>query len=722
MVLFLQIVAGFIVALVLCVLAALWWVKRWIRRAVDNAAASTALLDPRLARPARIFLERCAEGEPGEALSELWRQYHDLGFRLLGDYTEREGSFTLARFARHPELKLALTLIEESDEKVEGTVWAMTEDKRLLAWGSGSEISLVSDMVHWIAWEDLPPERCFAEMCEAVQEKTLREPNASLLRNVWERMYALHADAEIAGGVPSREEVQARVTTLSPQADAATVDGVYEISRSQWRTRMEAAVLDHWRRASRLDAVLWQRLDGRIHVIDASLSADEITERLPSVENAEALMTQLQEQGFTGINLYEEIQKRLPASCRYTRLGEVRRPVHALLYGDDGGAAEEESSGKGALPYGYRAIDEQGREETGSIFATDSADAHRQLRALGRQDVHLLTEPSAGGQVAEVFFNPAIAAEAVRAVQAPITASLLRSLRANMWIWLPPLILLFFSLSSAGQADWRDWLIYAYAGFALAFTAGTVAPMLLFYQYQRARIFGRWKRAMLYLSLLEKVNWIGGLKSFQLVAERCKILAAAGQEDQAVTLWSKQEKDVDPEVYYSELGQIYEAGGRSEKQLAAQRQLYEISATRELPTIDLALSLIRYRRVADESEALIGRLQSSHLSELALGGYHLVRGMILADRQQYSHALNQYRQAAEQLQQYAKAMPLILGLLAEVNGYVALALRATGKEQLAGEVWESVAPILRVHASTRLLVERYESGVDGRPPEAGCTL
>jgi len=54
-------------------------------------------------------------------------------------------------------------------------------------------------------------------------------------------------------------------------------------------------------------------------------------------------------------------------------------------------------------------------------------------------------------------------------------------------------------------------------------------------------------------------------------------------------------------------------------------------------------------------------------------------------------------------------VPLIIGLLTEINGYSALSLKRNGDTQKASDLWRQVRPLLGKHVACRRLVAEFEA-------------
>ncbi|MFN3988086.1 MAG: hypothetical protein ACK4KV_21565 [Rhodocyclaceae bacterium] len=707
--LFLQILLAVALVVALGVVLAYFWARRWVRRKVADLSENAEILDlaqqrvPRIRLTATDVPEDCCE-----SLREAWPKWHALGFRKIGDFSDRNGGFLVLRLAAHVEQRLGLALGETEQGQPVSVVFALTDGKRLVASADGLGPALSSSSAEWVLDDGQAPAMRVGLMQARLGEVALRAVDPSMVKSVFERAYALVMDAEIAAGPPTRQAIELRAAERGSVLDAERAEIAERIGYDAWRSRMEEAALDNWRRASKVDAVTWERLDGDVHVVDRVIRVEALRNYLCHDEQSTRLFDQLLSQGHTGPQLYREVQERLPVAARRVCIGEVRRPVRAMLFASPEMPAGE--SDLGARAHGYEGQGEDGRVLRGSVLANDASDAHAQLQSMGVASARVVTEPSPGVPDSVLNIDPRSAALMVRAAREPVPLAVVRSLGASVWIWLPPLLLLGWSLSDGGPLSWGDWLIIGYALLAAAAMVVLVAPMLLYNQMARAKLLGQWRRARLCLALLRRVNLLGGITRAQLLAERCKLLAAEGHHAEALALWQEHEADFPPDQYLSELAQIHDAAGDTDAMIEVQRQTVEHSTAKAMPRVDLAMSLVRYQRAADEAERVLGAVSPRDLSELVLSGYHYTRGMILAERNQHGPALRHYQQAIEHASGY-RGQPLIAGLIAEINGYVALSLRAAGEPERADALWRTVLPVLNGSASSHMLILRYEDAM-----------
>jgi hypothetical protein len=738
MMLVLKVILGVLIALLLLLYVGRWWVKRWFRNKVGQTMAAVACIDPRYQQPARITLSAVdAQERLGPVAEAAWAQCHALGFRALGDWHVDAGGLSRLRAAAHKVIGIGLALrwSDEANDDSAGparfAVLALTDNNRLLAISNDpDETALDVTGIRWRIDPAATPSSALALLSAEVAGQTLRAFDAPLFRAAYERAFAARSDHALAS-VPQRADFDARLATLPQTVDAATAERAWQMTLTQWHERVAEAALDQFRRGATIDLVRWERIKDKLHVVHATTPDASIRDWLVDDEREGTLAAQLIAQGLHGPALYDALVARLPAHRRQARLGNVTRPLAAVVYGpaEDidvssdlstdmpsaappaAAPAAPRAASAVAQDHAYVARDAAGREVSGSIVASSSGDAKRQLEKLGLDSPRVLLEPLSIGAPEPYMLDPEFNAAKARAVTRGLGMALLVALGGNAWLWLPPLLWVGWSLYSGPPYGWGDWLGFGVAGLAVVALLVLILPMILYHELLRARMQARWRQARFCLFLLRRLNLMKALNADQLLVEELKIDAGAGDADGALARWAEREPHLPRDQYLLALASIYDAAGDHVGMIAAQRELRVASAAPDMPTVDLAMSLARHggNAGADEAEALLATMQVQDLSELVAGGYQFARGLVAAAREQHAVASRHFQSAQQQLMQY-RNNPMMHGLLSEIGGHHALALRSGGDAQGASALWTTVAPVLHAAASTQYLVQRWERG------------
>lgn len=699
---FLQIVGVIALLILVALLIGAWWLRRWWKHTLTRVTQAQRSLDPLLNWPARLQLSACEVDPADDPLALHWPRWVAAGFSRLGDYQHSDGVLTSLRLASHPS-GMTLCLVADPLQKPCATLYAVTADGCFLAVSEAPGSGAQTAKLHWTVADTTDP----AALCDALQAlwtergQTPRPLDARVAVAAIERAYAVWMDRQLAQA-PTPDAVQARLAASGQRVDAQALQQALEAHQRRWREQVAAAALEVWRQSSKTDAVTWTRLQHEIDVVPESISDDEVRERLGGDDLADQLLAQTAAQGLSGIRRYAAVVERLSLEQRRHELARLNRPLPLRLYVRDAALAPEQAPAE-TRTYVWRSPD---GGESGAVLASSVADARMQLRGMGHADAQILIEPDALSANADrSYWTPDSAAVAARAAGESITVSLLRTLLANVWLWLPPLLALAWAFH--GAADFGLWqgLAVGYALLSGGLLLWLVLPMALFHQAQARKAEANYAGAKNLMTLLRLIRPLG-LSAAQIQRELASIEFGMGRDAAALQRLQTLRPALDDAGWYEILAATLGASGDHAALIDAQRRAMELAQDPTLQKIDLALSLLRYRHDARGAEALLGSVAPGSLSAASSAGYHYGRGLLLAEHNQHGPALRQYRSAIDSLATF-KSNPLIRVLTAEIEAFAALSLRAEGRREEAEALWNSVWPLLSRHPSTRYLEGRW---------------
>ena len=695
---FLQTLLAVLLVIVVVVVAGIWWVKRWIARAVGEHTAAAELLDPSLLRPARMHLQPARQLELGDEASEFWEAAGKLGFRKLADF---DGNVCV-RAGQHVSLPLLVAVVEDDQESAHFTCFAVDTERTLTAVTSEPGTSIQIGKLHWHAEPDLTMAEALGRLQELTKERTLLKLTAGQCRAACEQSHAARMDRLLAVP-PRREQIVDGGAADSERTDDKLIDLAFALATCHWREQVEEAARDHFLRKSELDAIDWERIKDDVHVVHGHLDEGDIDNMLVDDEVGEQILRQMVDQGLQGVELYEQVLARLPAPAHREKLGEVSRPLRAVIYGptDEPG----DSAGK---QYLYQANDGD-RKVHGAVVATSAGDAKRQLTNIGLTQSALLCDPTPLDDELEFDWSDREAARvAARSTDESVVVAALRSLVSTGWIWGPPCALLVWTFLDGAPFGLGDYVVMAYAGAAAVAMVFLVAPMIVYDLFLRARVNARWRAARFLIALLSKINTFSGLGANLLLLERLKIVAAQGNDDSALRTWESRRADMSEAEYQGGLSMLYDAMGDHEGMIRAQRAIVQAeTGGHEMPSVDLAMSLARFDG-ADEAEALLSGIAPQDLTELSAAAYHYSRGLIIASRESHEQALPLYGRAMQLLETYS-SNPLVTLFVAEINARAAISLKEIGEADEANALWRRAWSVLRPHRGTDVLEARFEA-------------
>jgi len=700
---FLKILLAVAIVIIGIIAAGIWWLRSRLSAAACEFGEAFKLVEHVDLAPARLHLVRDEHPDHEHDVESLIASLEALGFQRIGDLCDYECGLTL-RISRHVSLPIAAAVGAAPNSPPGFVLFALDDTRRVVGRGNGLGDSIALDRLDWQVDPGISPESAFKSM-EAALGDNQAPIDLRVIRAILEQVHGVRMDRKIVHQ-PTRDTLGEIAAAKGLELTDEQFDTALGVVMEHWYGQINDAVLDRYRRNSRIDAASWEALRDDIHVVHARLDNDSIEAMLVFDEAGQKVFGSCVAQGLSGIDLYRAVTERLPPDQQWVELDEVERPVRAVLFKPDDSIASNEPA---AGHYLYEAADPDGKVREGSVIATSSGDAKQQLSRMGMRNPRIITEPVPGSNAAdELCVDDTSARVAAKAATQSVGLSTVRALGGNWWIWAPPLALLAKSLHDGAPFSWGDYAVFAYALLALMALTFLIAPIILYNQLLLATLKAETRPAMLLVRALGALSIFGGMTAAQLRAERCKILAMDGKCDQALSLWKDERGNMSEAEYLAGLVSIFDASGDVQQKIETQRLLLDTPSSRETAVVDLAMSLARYTDDIDDPEKLIQSVSPAELSELAVAGYQYTRGLLAARRGQYALAIRHYTQALETAEQYA-AMPIVLGFIAEMNGYVALALKQSGDEQKAGAIWDSVLPILTRHRSTASLIEAYEA-------------
>ncbi|HEY5994677.1 MAG TPA: hypothetical protein VIU46_08775 [Gallionellaceae bacterium] len=348
----------------------------------------------------------------------------------------------------------------------------------------------------------------------------------------------------------------------------------------------------------------------------------------------------------------------------------------------------------------FEGIGPDGTAEKNSLVAVDVTDAHQQLTRMGYRDIRVLTADLETVKLSKSAEN-APPEELINTRYDSLLIAVLKIYKGNWPFWVPGVLLVANEWRSGGPLYGGIALLAA----GLLLTTVLSLPVVLHNQEQLARVYGRYRSGLLYVSLLRRLNFTKAITPLYLDAERAKMLAGMGKVEQALQEFSVHADDPNQVSYLTQLVSIHDAAGDRKKMIEVQRKLLAESKNSNEIRIDLAWSLVRYTTEFDEARQLVAGLHSSNCGGLYASGLRIVHGLLAQVGNQHEVAARELRKVLDELA--AMTSPGIIGMRAELRAYLALSLKALGRRGEADALWQEVLPLLKIHHYD-LLIKRYE--------------
>ncbi|MES1167996.1 MAG: hypothetical protein ABUL61_02380, partial [Oleiharenicola lentus] len=275
----------------------------------------------------------------------------------------------------------------------------------------------------------------------------------------------------------------------------------------------------------------------------------------------------------------------------------------------------------------------------------------------------------------------------------------------------------YFSWRGDRPFSWGDWLGFVLTPLYAVYFLAVVTPMLAFDQLLQAAVWRDWPVQRRYIAFLRFSRALirMGVSENELLWREANALAAGGNLTAALAHVAplKGHPDVAEFLYWSRASTLHEFAGDYHGQLKCVEQAIASKPEGTDSYIDLAaVRILRFRDVAG-ARAALAKIEDKELAETARGVYLLVRGVTDVEARDYAAGEKDLREAEAILSQIGNA--LILGFLADLQAYLALALVATGRPQEARSRYLSVRPLLVAQKADHLLA-RVDVAVGGTVP------
>jgi len=263
----------------------------------------------------------------------------------------------------------------------------------------------------------------------------------------------------------------------------------------------------------------------------------------------------------------------------------------------------------------------------------------------------------------------------------------------------------FFSWHGARPFGWVDWLGFILTPIYTGYFLVVVTPMLAYDQLIQAAVWRDWSAQRRYIAVLRFVRRLMrvGVSDNELLWREANALAAGGNLSAALAHVAPLHghQDIAEYIYFSRASTLHEFAGDFRGQLQCIEQAVACHPDGTDSYIDLAaVRIMRFRDVTG-ARAALAKIEDKELAETPRGVCLLVRGAVAVEARDYAVAEKELREAEAILGKVGNA--LILGFLADLQAYLALALVATGRSPEARARYLSVRPLLVARKADHLM-------------------
>ncbi|MCB1050991.1 MAG: hypothetical protein KDC71_10365 [Acidobacteria bacterium] len=673
---FLYIFAALIVFLIALYIALKLIVRRFVHTKLAQYQSVLDTGDPKRLWPVRIRIRPASPATAPDIESD-WAVCLRLGYQLQGDFEDEDGYFAL-RIGVNSKANQFVALLRH-----EGTLSCLSffvdKEGNYYVFSNFPHMECQGSMGRW-EYLETSTSGLIENAFHRAQKVEIRSLNSQECQMLLEQAYGDLMESSLFPG---------------PKADDFSDLGAFDFAQRLWSEQVKSLILYKCEQKQLQPDDDWLV----VHEGMGSTSLQSELEAIfdwPDIETEKYLTEPLIAQGYSGLELFKQMEMRAPVPFQLVQVVRFDQPIKAEVFRKTFGRASI------ARPIAYEATNGSGQKVQGVLLALDTNDAKAQLDRMQLVDtkVHfdsfLLEDEPLEFQLETMIHTSQFQGDS-------IGRSVIRSLSSQVLIWLPPMVLLIWSLRQHRPMGLTDWAIFVYAGMAACIMVGLIGPMVCYHFYYRSRLFCHWSQAQFWLNLLKILP--GPAKKIQTI-EQCVVWAGGGQLDRALTLWNKQRSHVPEREFLAGLVRIYDHAGDDAKKTQAMRQAYELDPANSIYAMDLALSLAKQGQELDFVKEILDSVSIDRVSELVKIGHLATQGYILAHEKNYDSAMAKFHQANNIAHNFTS--PLIYLFIVEMQATIAILLKKSGRINQAEKLWNHHLRFVQRHKSMRFLIDQYQ--------------
>jgi Flp pilus assembly protein TadD len=232
-------------------------------------------------------------------------------------------------------------------------------------------------------------------------------------------------------------------------------------------------------------------------------------------------------------------------------------------------------------------------------------------------------------------------------------------------------------------------------------------------KFERAMSLNAWARWAEMLAALPSVRRI--LPAPQYAFYEAKALAGLGQLDEALDTVRKFADDprTPAWLYWGQLADVFHTAKLGDRAIECGRKAVEHAPDNPTVLIDLAMSLLRYRRDPASARPLVERARSYEIGDLLHPFLLMTEGVLALEEGRPETARELLDEAADRAELFRHSTALMGGAIDRIHTYLTLACAATGDQAAAEAHYRIAEPRLRAFETTDL-IERCQAALGHR--------
>lgn len=226
-------------------------------------------------------------------------------------------------------------------------------------------------------------------------------------------------------------------------------------------------------------------------------------------------------------------------------------------------------------------------------------------------------------------------------------------------------------------------------------------------RYARAMAYNAWGRWAEMLAALRPLRPY--MPATQFAFHQAKALAGLGQLDDAIDVVRPYANDrkTPAWLYWGQLADVFHAAKLPDRVIECGEKALADSPENVTILIDLAMSLLRYRRDVDRARPLIERAHQHSVSDVIRPFLMMSDGVLAFESKRPSQARPILEESIEEAERFRNASPLIGAAIDRIHAYLALTCAALGDHAAAEQHFKIAEPRMRAFDATDML-ERCE--------------
>lgn len=360
--------------------------------------------------------------------------------------------------------------------------------------------------------------------------------------------------------------------------------------------------------------------------------------------------------------------------------------------------------------------DSSGRERTEVVRASSTNEAVRKFKARGFTDTVLHSDEVIGhlfkSQVLENLTPRDYLALGRSSRAGFLWRLIVRLYRRNWWLFF-----LFFALIAGRRMMEQPWDIVD--NLAIAFLFLPVVMVLggeLFSpsrKFERVMSFNAWGRWAEMLAVLPSIRHF--LPAPQYAFYEAKALAGLGRLNEALETVGQYADDrrLPTWLYWGLLADVFHAGKLGDRAIECGERALEHAPDNVTVMIDLAMSLLRYRRDASRARPLLEKAREHEISEVVRPFLIMAEGVLALEDRQPEVARQKLEESLRLAEPLRHSTALMGAAIDRIHTYLSLACAAVGDLPAAEQHFQLSEPRMRAFRTNDLL-ERCETALGHR--------